>query len=56
MALCGDNLEQDAGTMDASNLKQLPVFKASRRDDLEQNAGMVYASLCVSMGGNTILF
>ena len=37
-ALCGDNPEQNAGTIHASNQEQLPVFKAPHRDDPEQNA------------------
>ena len=37
-APCGDNPEQTAGAICASNTKHLLVFRAPRRDKLEHNA------------------
>ena len=37
-ALRGDNPEQNAGTICASNLEHLPVFKALCGEDPEKNA------------------
>ena len=37
-ALCGDDQEQNAGMIQASNPENLPVFKAPGGDNPEQNA------------------
>ena len=37
-----DDPEQNAGTIQASNLEHLLVFKALRREDPEQNAGTIH--------------
>ena len=41
-ALYGDNPEQNAVTIHASNPEHLPYFKAPHGKNLEQNAGMIY--------------
>ena len=42
--LCGDDPEQNAGTIHASNSEHLPVFKAPRGDDPEHIAGTIHVS------------
>ena len=41
---CGDDPEQNAGTISTSILEHLLVFKAIHRDDPETNAGTIHAS------------
>ena len=43
-ALCGDNPEQNAGTIHESNPEDLHVFKAPSGDNPKQNAGTIHAS------------
>ena len=42
--ICGDDPEQNAETIHASNPEHLFVFKALCGDDLEQNAGKIHKS------------
>ena len=44
MAVCGDDLEQNLGTIHASNPEHLPFLNAPRGDHLEQNAGTIHTS------------
>ena len=43
-ALRGDNPEQTAGTIHASNPENIPVLKVLLGDDLKRNAGTIHAS------------
>ena len=43
-APCGDNLQQNAGTINTSNPEYLPVLKASHGDHPEQKAGTIHSS------------
>ena len=43
-ALCGKDLEQNAGTIHVTDSEHLLVFKASSRDNPEQSAGTIHTS------------
>ena len=43
-APCGDDPEQNVGTIHVSNLEHFLLFKALRRADAEQNTGTIHAS------------
>ena len=43
-ALCGEDLEQNAGMIHMMDLEHLLVFKAPNRDNPEQSAETIHAS------------